>query len=77
MRQLISVLFVAALCAVPVRAEQGQPELAAPKKGPTDQQKRVQQCSAEAKTKQLAGRAREAFISNCLKGKVPTVEQEK
>ncbi len=78
MKQLIAVLFAATLCTAPARADQGEPERAAPKEGLTEQQKRVQQCSAEAKTKQLkAGREREAFISACLKGKAPVIQQKK
>jgi hypothetical protein len=71
MKSLIAALFAAALCSVPVHAQQKQ-EL-------TDQQKRMQQCNADAKAKQFKNNdERQAFMSTCLKGGgAPMTQQEK
>jgi hypothetical protein len=61
MRSLIAAVFAAALSAVPAYAQQKQ-EL-------TDQQKRMQQCNADASAKQFkTNDERQAFMSSCLKG---------
>ena len=38
------------------------------KKAPTAQQQKMKTCNAEAKTKELKGDERKAFMSACLKG---------
>jgi hypothetical protein len=69
-KSVIVALAVAALCAAPVHAQQKQ-EL-------TEQQKRMQQCNADAKKQQFKdGDARQAFMSACLKGEKQMTQQEK
>jgi hypothetical protein len=69
-KSLIAALAVAALCASPVFAQQKQ-EL-------TEQQKRMQQCNADAKKQQFKdNEARQAFMSTCLKGEKQMTQQEK
>jgi hypothetical protein len=65
MKQLISVLFAAALCASPAFAQQKQGE---PKKEMTEQQKRMGDCSRQASDKGMKGDDRNKFMSACLKG---------
>jgi maltooligosyltrehalose synthase len=61
MKQLIAALFAAAVCVAPAYAQQ--------KSEMTEQQKRMQQCNADAKNKQFKGNdERQAFMSSCLKG---------
>jgi len=67
MKQLIAALAAAALCASPVYA-QGEPK-GEQKKEPADEQKRLQQCHAEAKNKKFKdGDERQAFMSACRDG---------
>ena len=68
---LIAALAAAALFASPVFAQE--------KKELTEQQKRMQQCNADAKKQQFKdGEARQAFMSTCLKGGgAPMTQQEK
>jgi hypothetical protein len=70
-KPLIAALAIAALCASPVFAQE--------KKELTDQQKRMQQCNADAKKQQFKDNdARQAFMSTCLKGgAAPMTQQEK
>ena len=65
MKQLIAALFAAAVCVAPAYAQQkGEPT-----KEMTEQQKRMQQCNADAKNKQFKSNdERQAFMSTCLKG---------
>jgi hypothetical protein len=74
MKQLISVLFAAALCASPAFAQQKQGE---PKKELTEQQKRMGDCSRQASDKGMKGDDRNKFMSACLKGGQPMTQQEK
>jgi len=58
MKQLIAALFAAAVCLAPAYAQEM-----------TEQQKRMQQCNADAKNKQFKNNdERQAFMSTCLKG---------
>jgi hypothetical protein len=70
MQRLIAALFATVLCSVPAYAQQKQ-EL-------TEQQKRMQQCNADAKNKQFKNNdERQAFMSTCLKGGGQTTQQER
>lgn len=71
MKSLVAALAAAALCAAPALAQE--------KKELTDQQKRMQQCNADAKKQQFKDNdARQAFMSTCLKGgAAPMTQQEK
>jgi hypothetical protein len=61
----IAVLSAAALCFAPAYAQQK----AEPKQELTAQQKRMQQCNADAKKHQFKNNdERQAFMSSCLKG---------
>ena len=68
MKQLIAALFAAVVCVAPAYGQQL-----------TEQQKRMQQCNADAKKQQFKdGEARQAFMSTCLKGGgAPMTQQEK
>jgi hypothetical protein len=67
MKQLIAALFAAAVCVAPAYAQQL-----------TEQQKRMQQCNADAKNKQFKNNdERQAFMSACLKGGGQMTQQEK
>jgi hypothetical protein len=70
-KSLIAALAAAALYAAPALAQE--------KKELTDQQKRMQQCNADAKKQQFKDNdARQAFMSTCLKGgAAPMTQQEK
>jgi hypothetical protein len=70
-KSLIAALAAAALCIAPALAQE--------KKTLTDQQKRMQQCNADAKKQQFKDNdARQAFMSTCLKGgAAPMTQQEK
>jgi Ni/Co efflux regulator RcnB len=64
-KSLILAVAAAALCASPVFAQDKSGE----KKELTEQQKRMQQCNADAKKQQFKDNdARQAFMSTCLKG---------
>jgi hypothetical protein len=70
MQRLIAALFATVLCLVPAYAQQKQ-EL-------TEQQKRMQQCNADAKNRQFKSNdERQAFMSTCLKGGGQMTQQEK
>ena|SRR5262245_51984689 len=79
MRQLIAAIFAVALCALPLAGQaQGETKKAEPKKELTEQQKRMQQCNADAKNKKFKdGDERQAFMSACLKGDKHMTQQEK
>jgi hypothetical protein len=68
MKPLIAALFAAAVCVAPAYAQQL-----------TEQQKRMQQCNADAKKQQFKDNdARQAYMSSCLKGGgTPMTQQEK
>jgi hypothetical protein len=64
MKVLAAALSAALLCAAPALAQD--------KKEPTEQQKRMQSCNAEAKKREFADNAaRQSFMSACLKGEMP------
>jgi hypothetical protein len=67
MKRLIAALFAAAVCIAPAYGQQL-----------TEQQKRMQQCNADAKNKQFKGNdERQAFMSTCLKGGGQMTQQER
>ncbi|MGH8700718.1 MAG: PsiF family protein [Burkholderiales bacterium] len=67
MKQLIAALFTAAVCIAPTYAQELTP-----------QQKRMQQCNADAKNKQFKNNdERQAFMSTCLKGGGQMTQQDK
>jgi hypothetical protein len=71
---------IAAVAAVGLLAgsAMAQAPKAEEKKELTEQQKRMQQCNADAKQQQFKdGAARQAFMSTCLKGGQPMTQQEK
>ena len=70
-KSLIAALAAAALFAAPAVAQE--------KKELTAQQKRMQQCNADAKKREFKDNdARQAFMSTCLKGgAAPMTQQEK
>ena len=73
-KSLIAALAAAALCAAPAFAQDKSGE----KKELTEQQKRMQQCNADAKKQQFKDNdARQSFMSTCLKGEKPMTQQEK
>jgi len=76
-KSLIAALAVAALCASPAFAQ--DKSKSAETKELTEQQRRMQQCNADAKKQQFKdGEARQAFMSTCLKGGgAPMTQQEK
>lgn len=90
-KSLIAALAAAAVCVSPVFAQTPAPAQkpaatpsaqAAPKaeekKELTEQQKRMQQCNADAKKQQFKDNdARQAFMSTCLKGEKQMTQQEK
>jgi Ni/Co efflux regulator RcnB len=71
MKNLIAVVFAAALCATPVYAQQqpkGEAKKGEPKKELTEQQQRMSDCSKQASGKGMKGEDRDKFMSSCLKG---------
>lgn len=67
MRSMVSAAAVGLLLAVST-ASYG----AAPKKPPAERSAKSKECSAEADTKGLHGKARKRFRSSCLRGKSAT-----
>jgi hypothetical protein len=66
MKRLAAVLALLAACTAPAAAQE---------KELTPQQKRMQACNAEAKTREfLDNTARQSFMSACLKGETPPAE---
>ena len=75
LKTIVAALFAAALAA-PAFAQQAQK--APEKKELTEQQKRMQQCNADAKKQQFKDNdARQAWMSTCLKGEKQMTQQEK
>ena len=75
-KSLVVALAAAVLCASPVFAQ--DKSQSAEKKELTEQQKRMQQCNADAKKQQFKDNdARQAFMSSCLKGDKQMTQQEK
>ncbi|HLB13874.1 MAG TPA: PsiF family protein [Burkholderiales bacterium] len=80
MKQLIACLFAAAVCAVPVYAQQqpkGEVKKGEPKKELTEQQKRMGDCNKQASAKGVKGDERDKFMSTCLKGGGQMTQQDK
>ena len=94
MKKLVAILFAsafgipAAFAQAPAPAPAQKPAAATPaqaapkaaeKKELTEQQKRMQQCNADAKKQQFKdNEARQAYMSTCLKGGgAPMTQQEK
>jgi len=80
MKPLIAALFAAAICAVPVYAQQqpkGEAKQGEPKKELTEQQKRMGDCNKQASAKGVKGDERDKFMSTCLKGGGQMTQQDK
>jgi opacity protein-like surface antigen len=76
MKSLIAALAVAALCAGSAFAQDKTKP--AEKQELTAQQKKMQQCNADAKQKKFKdNEERQAFMSACLKGEKHMTQQEK
>lgn len=74
-RIVVAALVISAFVATPAFAQAPPAE---EKKEMTEQQKRMQQCNADAKKQQFKdGEARQAFMSTCLKGGKAITQQEK
>ena len=74
MNKLIAALLAVALSLSAAHAQDKQGE----KKELTEQQKKMQQCNADAKGKKFKdGDERQAFMSACLKGEKHMTQQEK
>ena len=75
MKKLLSLLAVASLAlSFTAHAADGDA-----KKAPTAQQSKMKTCNADAKTKDLKGDDRKAFMKSCLSNKpaAPATQQEK
>ena len=69
MRTLLAAAFTAALCASQAFAQDKQ----APDKkaAPTTQQQRTDECTKQARDRNLQGRERNQFMSACMRGEQP------
>lgn len=68
MRTIMAAAFAAALCASPAFAQDKQ---APEKKASTEQQKRTDECTRQARDRKLQGRERSQFMSACMRGEKP------
>jgi hypothetical protein len=68
MTKLLAVAFTAALVASPAVA---QDKPAPPKKASPEQQKRTDECTRQARERNLQGRERNQFMSACMRGETP------
>ena len=69
MRKLLAAAFAAALCASPAL---GQDKQAPAKAAPTaEQQKRTDECTRQARDRNLQGRERNQFMTACMRGEPP------
>jgi hypothetical protein len=68
MRNLVAVAFTAALCASPAFAQDKQ---APAKQETTDQQQRTDDCTRQARERNLQGRERTQFMTACMRGEKP------
>jgi len=74
-KRVAAAIVVFGLAWAPVFAQAPKAE---EKKALTEQQKRMQQCNADAKKREFKdNEARQAFMSACLKGAQPMTQQEK
>jgi hypothetical protein len=68
MKHLVGLAFTAALCAAPAFAQDRQ----APAKQPSaEQQKRMDECTRQARERNLQGRERTQFMTSCMRGEPP------
>jgi opacity protein-like surface antigen len=68
MKHLVAAALVAALCAAPASAQDKQ----APAKQPNaEQQKRTDECTRQARERNLQGRERTQFMTSCMRGEKP------
>ncbi len=68
MRTIVAAAFAAALGASPAL---GQDKKAPDKKPVTEQQKRTDECTQQARNRNLQGRERSQFMSACMRGEKP------
>jgi opacity protein-like surface antigen len=68
MRTLLAAALGAALCASQALAQDKQ---APEKKAPTAQQQRTDECTRQARERNLQGRERNQFMSACMRGDQP------
>jgi hypothetical protein len=68
MRHLVAAAFIAALCAPPAFAQDKQ---APAKKATPEQQKRMDECTRQARERNLQGRERTQFMSTCMRDEKP------
>ena len=68
MRKLLAAAFAAALCASQAFAQDKQ---APAKKATTEQQQRTDECTKQARDRNLQGRERNQFMSACMRGDQP------
>jgi len=68
MRKLLAAAFAAALCASPAF---GQDKQAPAKTASPEQQKRTDECTRQARDRNLQGRERNQFMSACMRGEQP------
>jgi psiF repeat len=68
MRHLVAAAFIAALGASPAFAQDKQ---APAKQQTTEQQKRTDECTKQARERNLQGRERTQFMTACMRGEKP------
>jgi hypothetical protein len=68
MGKLLAAAFGAALCASHAFAQDKQ---APAKKATTEQQQRTDECTKQARDRNLQGRERNQFMSACMRGEKP------
>jgi len=68
MMKLLAAAFAAALCASPALA---QDKKAPEKQAPTAQQQRTDECTKQARDRNLQGRERNKFMTACMRGDQP------
>jgi hypothetical protein len=68
MRKLLAAAFAATLCASQTFAQDKQ---APAKQASTEQQQRTDECTKQARERNLQGRERNQFMSACMRGDKP------
>ena len=73
MRKLALAALAAALAGSPAFAQDkaAQDKAAAPKQMSPEQQKRTDECTQQARQRNLQGRERNTFMSACMRGEAP------
>ena len=72
MKELLAATFAAAfLAALGASRAFAQDKPAPEKKPPTEQQQRTDQCTKQARDRNLQGRERNQFMSACMRGEKP------